>query len=128
MAMARGVVCVRRSRGVGRQPFGKGKGLERGGRRVARAVFQAGAEPQRPCLVKAAMQDAEGRIVVTGDDDQLMVGANAGVAPDEQAVFWRPSGWRCSRMASQGDATFPVGVVRVATRDPFSPYPDFSDA
>ena len=33
------------------------------------------------------MQDAEGRVVVPGDDDQLMIGADPGVKPCEQAVL-----------------------------------------
>jgi hypothetical protein len=50
---------------IRRQALGKGEGLERGGRGVARAIFERGPEPERP----ARMEDAEGRIVVAGDGD-----------------------------------------------------------
>ena len=76
----------------GGQAFGKGEGLEGGGRRVAWAVFQARAEPQGPRSVKPAVQNAEGGVVVAGNNDQLMVGTYAGVAPNEQSVLcdrWR---------------------------------------
>ena len=37
--------------------------------------------------MEPAVQDAEGRVVVAGDHDQLLVRADARVAPDEQPVL-----------------------------------------
>ena len=37
-------------------------------------------------LVKPAVQDAERRVFVPGDDDQLMIGTEAGITPDKQPV------------------------------------------
>ena len=72
---------------VGRQPFGEGKALEGGGRGVAGTVPQTRAESEGPRSVKSAVQNAEGRVICPGDDDQLMVGTDACVKPDEQPVF-----------------------------------------
>ena len=78
------VVCIVGGGGVRRQPVGERKRLEGGGRGVARVVAFAEprTEPERPHLVEPAVQDAEGRVVVARDDDQLMVGTDARVAPD----------------------------------------------
>ena len=43
---------------------------------------QACSQAQRPEFVEAAVQDAEGRVVVAGDHDELMSRANPRVAPD----------------------------------------------
>ena len=37
--------------------------------------------------MEPAVQDPEGGVVVASDDDQLMIGADASVAPDEQPVL-----------------------------------------
>ena len=37
--------------------------------------------------MKPAVQDAEGRVVVSCEDDQLLIGTDAHVAPHEQAVL-----------------------------------------
>jgi hypothetical protein len=70
---------------VRRQAFGEGEGFERGGRGVARIVADAepSAEPQRPGFVKTRVQNAEGRVVVAGDGDQLMIGTDCIGDPNE---------------------------------------------
>ena len=68
---------------AGRETVREGESLEGRGRRVARTIFQARTEPERPRLMKPAVQDAEGRVVVTGDDDQLGVGTDTRVVPAE---------------------------------------------
>ena len=83
------IVCIARRRDVVRQVGRVGEGLEGGGRRVARivALAEPRSELERPRLVKPAVQDAEGCIVVARDHDQLMVRANARVQPCERAVL-----------------------------------------
>ena len=53
-------------RNVGRESIREREGFECGSRRVAGAVFQARPQPQRPRLVKPAVQNAERHIVVAG--------------------------------------------------------------
>ena len=92
MAAARGSFSVIAGGNVGRQPLRKRESLEGGRGRVARAVFQARAKPERPYLVKPAVQDAEGRVVVAGDGNRGAVGTYARIEPDEQPVLgnaWR---------------------------------------
>ena len=45
------------------------------------------------------MQDAEGRVVVAGDHDQLLIRAHAYVAPDEKPVFGDPCRCNIARLA-----------------------------
>lgn len=55
--------------------FWEGEGLEAGGWGVTRVVTntEPSAHSQRPKFVKAGMEDAEGRVVGTGSDDQHFV-------------------------------------------------------
>ena len=61
------VVCIVGDGSVRRQSVGERKRLEGGGRGVARSVFQAGAEPERPRLMEPAVQDAEDGKVSDGN-------------------------------------------------------------
>ena len=80
------VACVLLGGNQRRQPVREREGLEGGGRGVARVVplAELRAELRRSRLGEAAVQDAEGRVVLARNDDELMVGANARVEADEQ--------------------------------------------
>ena len=54
---------------ISQDAFREGEGLEAGGRRIAGSVFKAGAKAQRPQFMKAGMQNAEGGVVGTGDNN-----------------------------------------------------------
>ena len=54
---------------IWREAVREREGLEGGGGRVARPILQGGAEPERPCFVKPAVQDAECGVVVAGNGD-----------------------------------------------------------
>ena len=84
---------------VGREAVREGEGLEGGGRRVARivALAEPRPEPQRPRLVKPAVQDAERRVVVADNDDQLPVRTDARIQPDEQPMFGYARGRNVTR-------------------------------
>ena len=84
-----GIVCIVGSGNVGGQPLREGIRLKGSGWRVARIVSLAKpcSEPQRPGLVKPAVQNAESSIVVAGDSDQSAVRVYTGINPDKQPVF-----------------------------------------
>ena len=75
---------VTRCSGVG---FGKGKGLDGGGGRVPRTVFEGCSLPKRPQLVHARVKDAKGEVVVAGKDDELAVWNRLAVQEDEKSVL-----------------------------------------
>ncbi len=73
---------------VGRgQAGGEGEGFEAGSGGVAWPIFQRGAHAQRPEFVEAAVQDAEGGVVGTGDGDNSTVWQNRLVKPCKHPVF-----------------------------------------
>ena len=75
-------------RGIARRQAGREReGFETGGRGVARTVFERGAEAQRPEFVETGMQDAEGGVVGTGDDGQVLVGNRWRNHEGESPVF-----------------------------------------
>ena len=85
---------------VWREPSGEWEGLEGRGRGVARIVALAEpcAQPQRPCLMEPAVQNAEGRVVVAGNNDQLLIGADARITPDKQTVLRNHGGGDVARV------------------------------
>jgi hypothetical protein len=68
------------------------EGLEGGGRRVTRSIFQTGSEPERPRLVKPAVEDAERDLIVSGDGHDLAIRDHSPINPDEEAVLSQPGG------------------------------------
>ena len=58
----------------------------------ASPVLETGSQQERPSLMEPAVQDAQGPIVVTGDDDQPMDGADASIEPVEfTSKFRKPA-------------------------------------
>ena len=51
--------------------------------------------------MEPAVQDPEGHVVVARDDDQLMVGTDARVAPDEQSVLGDSRGGDVARQVAE---------------------------
>ena len=102
---------------VRREALREEEGLEGRGRRVARVVADAEpcAEPQRPYLVEAAVQDAERRVIVAGDDDKLVIGGRPLRPATRTGDAWPVSALRYSGPCRRRPATLPGAAAYVAT-------------
>ena len=101
---------------AGRQAGGEREGLEAGGRGVARAVFERGAQAQRPEFVEAAVQQAEGGVVgASHDDNQRCSGTTSRRQPDEEAMLGDSGCRDVARQFAKADAHLRTRRARTAT-------------
>ena len=116
----RGVEIVGRSDGryIESQSRRERVGLEGSRGRIARTVFKAGSQSQRPCFMEPAMQYSEGRVIVAGDGDQAAVRAGYRIEPNEKAVL---GDTRRSNIALQTNERVPHFGSRSFVPPPLAP-------
>ena len=82
---------------------GEGEGVKAGGFDVHRPVFQRAAGYQSPVDMQLAGEHAQGKGVVQGDGNELVVGQDVGLQELEQAVL---GGFHGGDVAGQASELF----------------------